>query len=140
MFLGTKFLVLIGFIRERIWSTFSRELVKRMCERSAEVTSKPQQTSKRFKRWFGPDPYPWYVLFLVMGVFGAMGAYLSVDLARLAMSNSELIREHGKQALMEGGLEQAFFLAVRAGLILFSYLGFRALEDELVQRWRRYFH
>ena len=97
------------------------------------------QTQPKRRRWLGPDPYPWYVLFFAMGVFGALGAYLSVDLARLAMSNSNLIREHGLQALMAGGFLQAVFLGLRAVLILFSYLAFRALEDELVQRWRTHF-
>lgn len=99
----------------------------------------PITAPNRLKRWFGPEPYPWYVLFMVMGIFGALGTFLSVDLVRLAMSNSALIRTHGVQALVEGGLVQAISLGVRAAFLLFCYLGFRALEDELVHRWRSYF-
>jgi len=80
--------------------------------------------------------YPAWVLFLVMGLVGGAGAWLSFDVIRLTMANVDLVQRHGGMALLDGGLIQALMLGLRGLLILALYLAFKLLEVELVTRWR----
>jgi hypothetical protein len=88
------------------------------------------------KAWLSPARYHALVLFVMMGLFAAILAWNTFDLAHVAIANARLIGNFGLMALMDGGLLQLFEIAVRGAVSLAAYLGFKACEVELVHRWR----
>ncbi len=87
-------------------------------------------------RWLSPQAYHSLALFFIMGVFAALFAWNTIDLAQVAMANLRFIGEYGAMALAEGGLAQLAEILVRGTVSLAAYLGFKACEVELVHRWR----
>ena len=90
------------------------------------------------RRWLEIHSYPAPVLFLVMGACAILFAWSSYNLAHLAIANYEFLRQFGWLAVMEGGLWQATEIAAYGLLALVFYLGFKACEHELVQRWSQW--
>jgi hypothetical protein len=87
-------------------------------------------------RWLSLSSYHWLVLFCAMGVFAAALAWISFGLFNLAMANLAFIQRYGVLAIMEGGLLQGAGIAMRALVALLFYFGFKAIETELIHRWR----
>ncbi len=77
------------------------------------------------------------VLFLVMALCAAIVAWLSFGLFSQAMANADFILKHGFMALVEGGAVQALLLASRGLVLLVALFCFKAVESELIDRWRR---
>jgi hypothetical protein len=90
------------------------------------------------KRWLAIASYRSPTLFVIMGLFAAVLAWNTYDLAQVAMANARLITEHGTMALRDGGLAQLIEITVRGIVSLAAYLGFKACEVELVHRWRSF--
>jgi hypothetical protein len=90
------------------------------------------------RRLFALSAYPAIAVFILMGLAGAVLAWSSFDLVRLAMANWRLVGSYGLAGLMDGGLLQAVGIVGRAALALASYLVFKAAEVELVGRWRNF--
>lgn len=88
------------------------------------------------RAWLSPSRYNALALFVIMGLFAAVLAWNTVDLAQLAMANVRLIATHGAMALVDGGLVQLFEIVIRGAVSLAAFLGFKACEVELVHRWR----
>lgn len=80
---------------------------------------------------------PAVVVFLLMGACGALFAWNTFDLAQVSMANVDLIRRFGWMAVMDGGFLQLAGIVAKGYLSLLFYFGFKLLESELVQRWRK---
>ncbi len=87
-------------------------------------------------RWIKPASYSAPSLFVIMGLFAAVFAWNTFDLARLAMANLQFIGSYGAMALRDGALLQLAEVTLRGVISLGAYLGFKAIEVELVSRWR----
>lgn len=87
-------------------------------------------------RWLSLSSYHWLVLFAVMGLSGALLTWISFGLFYLAMANFAYLTKFGLMAAVEGGLMQALEIGLKAVLALVLYLVFKAIEHELVYRWR----
>ena len=85
---------------------------------------------------FNPSRYHALAIFLAMGAFGALFAWNSFDLVRLAMANSRFLQMFGWLGAEQGGLVQLVEISLRGFLSLGFYVAFKACEVELVQRWR----
>jgi hypothetical protein len=88
------------------------------------------------RRWRDVAAWHWAWLFLAMGLFGALFAWSSFNLAMLFMANFRFLFTYGRLALAEGGLVQLVGLVVYGYLAVAFYLGFKACEVELVARLR----
>ncbi|MGL4234917.1 hypothetical protein [Tabrizicola sp.] len=88
------------------------------------------------RRWLLLSSYHWTVLLAVLGVAAAVVAWLSFGLINLAMANFEFINRYGLLAVREGGLLQAFWIGAQALIALLLYVLFKAIETELIYRWR----
>jgi hypothetical protein len=91
-------------------------------------------------RWASLSSYHWLVLFCAMGIFAALLAWVSFGLFNLAMANLAFLTRHGLMAVMEGGLVQTVWIGLKATLALLLYFGFKAIETELISRWRNRGH
>lgn len=80
---------------------------------------------------------PAVVVFLLMGACGAFFAWNTFDLVQVSMANFDFIRRFGLIAVMDGGFLQLAGIVVKGYISLLFYFGFKLLESELVQRWRK---
>lgn len=87
-------------------------------------------------RWLCLSSYHWTVLLLVLAASATLVAWISFGLINLAMSNVGFLSRHGFLALREGGLLQLIGIGARAAVVLLAYLLFKAVETELIHRWR----
>jgi hypothetical protein len=88
------------------------------------------------RRWFLLSEYHWLVLLFLLGLCATVVAWISVDLIRLAMANFDFLTRYGLLAIREGGLWQLLGIGGRAAVALLTYLAFKAIETELIYRWR----
>lgn len=88
------------------------------------------------RRWFVLSSYHWLVLLVVLALSAALVAWISFGLINVAMANFDFLKRHGLMAVREGGLWQAVQIGTRASVALLFYLLFKAVETELIQRWR----
>ncbi|WP_309666688.1 hypothetical protein [Tabrizicola sp.] len=88
------------------------------------------------RHWLSLASYHWAALFAALALFAAILAWVSFGLINLAMANVDFLRHHGVMAIREGGLLQLTVIGAKALLALISYLCFKAIEAELIHRWR----
>ncbi len=88
------------------------------------------------RRWLLLSEYHWTALLLLLAFFAALVAWISFGLINLAMANVGYLSRFGFVALREGGLVQLVEIGVKAAVALVAYLGFKAIETELIYRWR----
>jgi hypothetical protein len=88
------------------------------------------------RRWLKLSEYHWLVLLALMGICAALVAWISVGLINLAMANFDYLTRYGLFALREGGLLQLLVIGAQAFAVLIAYLMFKAIETELIYRWR----
>lgn len=86
--------------------------------------------------WLTLSKYHWAVLLVLLGASAALVAWISFGLINLAMANFDFLTRHGLLALREGGLLQLLEIGAKAGVALAAYLTFKAIETELIHRWR----
>ena len=91
---------------------------------------------KAIGRRLHPSSWHGLVIFLMLGVFGALFAWFSFNLIHFLMGNFRLIAEHGLLALREGALRQAVELIASGYLAIAFYVAFKTCEIELVTRLR----
>jgi hypothetical protein len=87
-------------------------------------------------RWLMLSEYHWAVLLALLGISAAIVAWISFGLINLAMANFDFLARHGLLALREGGLLQLLEIGAKAAVALAAYLIFKAIETELIYRWR----
>jgi hypothetical protein len=87
-------------------------------------------------RWLLLSTYHWTVLLGLLGASAALVAWISFGLINLAMANIDFLTRHGLLALREGGLLQLLEISAKACVALAAYLTFKAIETELIHRWR----
>jgi hypothetical protein len=87
-------------------------------------------------RWLLLCNYHWAVLLALMGACATLVAWISFDLINVAMANVGFLTRHGLLAIREGGLLQLLEIGAKACVVLASYLVFKAIETELIHRWR----
>ena len=73
---------------------------------------------------------PW-ATFLVMGLAFFLSGLGTVNLFFLLKANTELLRDYGWQAMMDGGLQQLVELVVTGYASLMFFLIFKVCEDRL---------
>jgi hypothetical protein len=88
------------------------------------------------RRWLLLSSYHWLVLFAALALTAGALAWMSFGLINLAMANVGFLQRHGLMAIREGGLWQAAEIGARALLVLVIYFAFKAIETELIHRWR----
>lgn len=88
------------------------------------------------RRWLVLQSYHVVVLILFIGACSIAFAWTTYGLVSIAMANVGFLRQWGVMAVMEGGLWQTLWLVLQAMVSLFSYLGFKGAEYELLHRWR----
>lgn len=88
------------------------------------------------RRWVRLSEYHWLVLFALLGLCATLVAWISLGLINLAMANYDFVTRHGLLALREGGLLQMLEIGGKGLVVLAAYLVFKAVETELIQRWR----
>ena len=88
-------------------------------------------------RWLRPSAHHSLVLFVILGLLSVVLAWNTFDLIRVAMANLDYLGNFGLYALREGGAVQLTILLARGALSLVCYLGFKGIEDELTDRWRK---
>ncbi len=87
-------------------------------------------------RWLRPTPYNTLVLLVFLAILSVVFAWVTFDLVRLAMANSEFLRREGLMtAIMYGGHWQTLEVAAKGVVALVCYLGFKGIERELMTRW-----
>jgi hypothetical protein len=87
-------------------------------------------------RWLRPGPYSTLVLLVFLALLSVAFAWMTFDLARLAMANSDFLwREGFTTAIMYGGHWQTLGIVAKGVGALFCYLGFKGIERELMTRW-----
>jgi len=72
-----------------------------------------------------------WVTFLVMGLAFFLSGLGTANLFFLLKANTELLRDYGWQALMDGGLQQLVELVVTGYASLMFFLIFKVCEDRL---------
>ncbi len=87
-------------------------------------------------RWMDLSRWNAIALFLAMAICALIVAWLGFGLINLAMANVAFLRDHGLMAIAEGGALQALLLALRGLALLLAFFAFKAIETELVHRWR----
>lgn len=87
-------------------------------------------------RWLRLSTYHWTALLFLLAASAALVAWISFGLINLAMSNVGFLSRHGLLALREGGLLQLIGIGARSAIVLAAYLLFKAIETELIHRWR----
>jgi hypothetical protein len=88
------------------------------------------------RRWLLLSEYHWVVLLALLGLCATLVAWISVGLVALAMANFDFLTQYGLLAIREGGLLQLLGIGARAFAALVAYLTFKAIETELIHRWR----
>jgi hypothetical protein len=88
------------------------------------------------RRWVMLSEYHWAVLLVLLGAAAALVAWISFGLINLAMANFDFLTHFGLLAVREGGLLQLIGIGARACVVLAAYLLFKAVETELIHRWR----
>jgi len=88
-------------------------------------------------RWLRPAAHHSLTLFVVMGALSIIFAWNTFDLVQMAMANVDRLEFGGLMAAVDGALMQTALLAARGMVSLLCYLGFKGIEDELTDRWRR---
>ncbi len=88
------------------------------------------------RRWLLLAEYHWAVLLVLLGVSATVVAWISFGLINVAMSNFDFLTRHGLLAIREGGLVQLLGIGAKASVALAAYLVFKAVETELIYRWR----
>jgi hypothetical protein len=91
---------------------------------------------KAIVRWLHPSSWHGLVIFLMLGVFGALFAWFTFNLVEHLMANFRFIAAHGLVALRAGGLRQAAELLAAGYLAIAFYIAFKACEVELLARFR----
>lgn len=87
-------------------------------------------------RWLKLSEYHWAALVMGLAVSASVLAWLSFGLINLAMANVDFLTRHGLMALHEGGLLQLVGIGLRSAIALAAYVLFKAMETELIHRWR----
>jgi hypothetical protein len=88
------------------------------------------------RRWLFLSAYHWAVLLVALGICAALVAFFSFELINLAVANFDFLSRHRLMAVREGGLVQLLGILARASFVLIAYLMFKAIETELIIRWR----
>jgi hypothetical protein len=88
------------------------------------------------RRWLLLSEYHWAVLLVLLGLCATLVAWISFGLINLAMSNFDFLTRYGLLALREGGFLQLLGIGAKASVVLAAYLLFKAIETELIHRWR----
>lgn len=88
------------------------------------------------RRWLMLQSYHVVALIVMISLCSAVFAWNTYGLVTLAMANFAFLTKWGVMAVMEGGLWQSLWLGGKALVALFSYLGFKGVEHELIHRWR----
>ena len=88
------------------------------------------------RRWLLLSEYHWAVLLVVLGLSATLVAWISFGLINVAMANYDFLARYGLMALREGGLVQMLEIGLKAVVALAGYLMFKAVETELIHRWR----
>jgi hypothetical protein len=88
------------------------------------------------RRWLLLSEYHWAVLLVLLGLCATVVAWISFGLINVAMSNFDFLTRYGLEAVREGGLLQAVEIVSKACIVLGAYLLFKAIETELIYRWR----
>ena len=88
------------------------------------------------RRWLILSDYHWTALVVVLGLSAALAAWISVGLINVAMANYDFVTHYGLMALRDGAFLQMLEIGGKAGLALGAYMVFKAVETELIYRWR----
>jgi hypothetical protein len=88
------------------------------------------------RRWLLLSEYHWAALLVLLALSATLAAWVSFGLINLAMANYSFVTRHGVLALREGGLVQMLEIGAKSALVLAAYLVFKAVETELIHRWR----
>lgn len=88
------------------------------------------------RRWLLVTEYHWAVLLIILGACATLVAWISFGLINIAMANFDFLTRYGLMAVREGGLLQLLGIGARAAVALAAYLTFKAVETELIHRWR----
>ncbi len=88
------------------------------------------------RHWLLVQSYHVVVLIAMIAACSVVFAWNSYGLIMVAMANFDFLTRWGLMAVMEGGLWQSLELALKSLVALFSYLGFKGIEHELIHRWR----
>lgn len=88
------------------------------------------------RHWTRLSSYHWLALWCGLALTATLVAWMSFGLINLAMANFEFLNRHGLMAIREGGFLQLIGIGARSLLALISYVGFKAIETELIFRWR----
>lgn len=88
------------------------------------------------RRWLLISEYHWAVLLVLLGFCATLVAWISFGLINTAMSNFDFLTRYGFLALREGGFLQLLQIGAKASVVLAAYLVFKAVETELIHRWR----
>lgn len=94
------------------------------------------QRGDRMRHWSDLARFHWSVLILGMALASVSIAWNSFDLLMLSMANLQFLETFGWMAVTHGGLVQSALIVGQALVVLFSYLAFKGIEVELMQRWR----
>jgi hypothetical protein len=78
--------------------------------------------------------FHWLATLVLMGVFGLIFGLSSYNLFHLLAANLSFIASHGAMALMEGALEQLFWLIFYGYLAVIAYVLLKACEHALMDR------
>ena len=76
--------------------------------------------------------FHWLTTLLLMGVFGLIFGLSSFNLFHLIVANLTFIARHGAMAIMEGALEQLFWLVFYGYLAVVAYVLIKACERALM--------
>ena len=72
-----------------------------------------------------------WLTFIVLGVSFVVFAGGTVNLGFTFMANSQLLRDYGWQAVMDGGLQQSIELILKSVVSIAAYVVFKACEHHL---------
>ncbi len=90
------------------------------------------------KRLVRISGYPGILVFLLAGLAAAIFAYSTFNLLSISMANLSFLREHGWVAITSGGLVQLLGILANGAVALACWLVFKACENELIERYRRW--
>jgi predicted NAD/FAD-binding protein len=93
-------------------------------------------TGTKDQRWYHLSGRHWLTLLALLALAAIVLAWISFGLINLAMANAAFLARHGLLAIREGGLWQTVEIGGRAFLAMLAYLAFKALETEIIHRWR----
>jgi hypothetical protein len=87
-------------------------------------------------RWLDLSRYSWATLIGLLAASATVAAWMSFGLINVAMANYGFVTHYGLLGLRDGGLVQMIGIGLRAAVVLAAYMLFKAVETELIQRWR----